>query len=115
MPDVDDDIQTGSAVRRNRVVQSRVEHRNEWRELVATFTGTETHPRAVPLRCDLSDEHVDAKIHPWPVERVLYDGHDARLPRSRGAVENHDLTWLRHIGDGYHERSEHLHWGVAKR
>ena len=40
---------------------------------------------------DFADMGIDAKVHPRAVEAVLDRRRDARLPRSRRAVQEHDL------------------------
>src|SRR4029079_12605737 len=45
--DVDDHVETGAAVSRDRVVERGEEDRDEGRELVARLTGTQTHARSV--------------------------------------------------------------------
>ena len=64
----------------------------KWGKAVALLAGTETHARAVSLRGDLGHEHVNAEIHPETVEGLLYCRHDARLPGSRSAVQDDDLS-----------------------
>ena len=92
MADVNDDVQTRTAVSGYRLVHRAVERRDERLERVALFARPEAHSRPVALRRDVPHEHIHTQVHPRAREGFLDHGDDAGLTGSWSAVQDDDLA-----------------------
>ena len=80
---------------RDRVVECRVEHRNDPCRRMPLLTGAEADPRLVPRRGHRAGD-IHAEVDPGAVECLLDDRCNRRLARPRRAVEDHDLPETAH-------------------
>jgi len=90
--DVDDDVQAEAAVRRDRLVHRGMERWHDCREGVLPLAWPQSEARTVALRRHVAREDVDAEVQPPSVEGRLDRLDDARLPGSRSATKNDELS-----------------------
>jgi hypothetical protein len=94
MSEVDNDVEAMAAVRRDRVVESRVRRDDERLQVGPFAARPQPNPWSVARR-RRSDCGVDPQVDPRLVKRFLNGGRDAGLPRPWRAVENDDLPQMR--------------------
>lgn len=95
VPYVNDDVQTQTAVSGDGFVQTSVEHGHQRFELRALSSWAKADPWPVTRWGDLSHERINAQIHPCAIKRLLNHGDNARLSRTRGAIQDDDLRRCR--------------------
>src|SRR5919202_869287 len=96
VPDVDHDVEPQAAVRGDSLVHGAVQDHHEGLEVGAFSPRPQSNPRLVTVGGHRL-EAIVPEIHPHAVERVLDHGGDAGLPRSRRAIQHHDLAWRTYV------------------